>query len=457
MTNRQTTDVIKELFNARSVAVIGASANPLKWGYKTLKCIVDGGYQGKLYAVNPKEKEILGVPVYPSIRAIPSSVDLLVVLVPAEQVADVLRQGIEKGVKGAAVITSGFREAGRPDLEEGLAEIVKESGIRLIGPNIQGINYVPNKLCAVALPLITKRGPVGIISQSGSVSATLAEWGERESLGITGMANLGNQVDLCEADFLEFFAEDKETKVIMLYMEGPKNGQGFKEVLKNVAAQKPVVVLKPGRTLSGKKAAATHTASIAGNDAVFGYACKQYGAIRTLNMEDFYDTGKVLALQPLAKGNKVLVLTTSGGVGAMVMDAFDAYGLKTAVIPREMADELKENVSGAGANYFNNPLDMPFLDKIYWQQAMDVIAKYQVADSVIFSIADAVPQIEEVIKDFSAKVDLPVVVAYMGGGEAELTGRVRLQESGIPVYLTPDRAVKALADLTWYSEFRRNL
>jgi len=457
MISIETSKTIREIFNAQSVALVGASANPLKWGFKTLKCIVDGGYQGEIYAVNPNEKEILGVPVYPSIRDIPSSVDLLVVAVPAARVADVLKQGAEKNVKGAVILTSGFREAGRPELEKELAEIVIETGIRLIGPNVQGITYIANKLCAVPQPLITKPGPVGIIAQSGSVSATLAEWFEHEDIGITGFVNLGNQVDLCESDFLEYFSTDEDTKVIMLYVEGPKNGPIFKETLKRAAARKPVVILKPGRSASGKKVAATHTASIAGNDTVFGYACRQYGAFRASTMEDFYDVGKALALQPLAKGNRVLVFTSSGGAGSMVLDSFDEHGLVAAAIPQEMVDELKNNVTGTGANYSNNPVDMPFLDKIYWQQAMEVIAKYQIADSVIFSVADAVPGIEDVIKNFSSKVNLPIVVSYMGGGEAELTGRISLHKAGIPVYPIPERAVAALAGLTWYSEFRRNL
>jgi len=324
----------------------------------------------------------------------------------------------------------------------------------VIGPNIQGINYIPNKMCAVVLPLITKEGPIGVISQSGSVSATVSEWAENEGIGISGMINLGNQADLCETDFLEFFSEDEKTKAIAFYLEGPKDGPRFKEALQRVAAKKPVVLLKPGRTSAGKHAAVSHTASVAGDDAIFTHACKQYGIIRALDMDTLYDTVKLLALQPLPCGRRVMVITSSGGAGSLTIDELNAQGLQTPLLPEDVLSEIYKRGKDGGVNY-SNPLDIPSFDLSVWRKPLEVLIQKDVADIYLFSIADPITGVEEVIMDIAASIDKPVVVSYMGGGRSETEGREKLHKAGIPVYATPERAARSISRMVRYAEFRR--
>lgn len=448
-------ETINKIVNAQSIAVVGASANPEKWGYKTLKCLLAGGYDGKIFVVNSKEKDILGITAYPSVDELPEDVELLVILLPAAQVPGVLRQGIRKKAKGAIIITSGFREAGREDLEEEILAAIKGSGLRIIGPNIQGINYIPNKMCAVVLPLIKKLGSIGIISQSGSVSATVSEWAENEGIGISGMINLGNQVDLCETDFLEFFGEDEKTKVIAFYLEGPKDGARFKDTLKRVSGKKPVVILKPGRTAAGKHAAVSHTASVAGDDIIFTHVCKQFGVMRTFDMDSFYDTVKIFAVQPLPRGRRVLVITSSGGAGSLTIDELNAQGLETPLLSAEVLKEISSRGKSDGITY-SNPLDIPSFDLSEWSKPLEVMMRNDVADIYLFSIADPITGVEKVIIETMKSINVPVVVSYMGGGRSEIAGREALQNAGIPVYSTPERAARSIGQMVRYAEFRRD-
>jgi acyl-CoA synthetase (NDP forming) len=280
----ETVQVLKKIFNARSVALVGASSDSSKYGYMTLNSILGGGYEGQIYPVNPKGGKILGLEVYPSLSEVPGEPELLVVLVPATFVPGVLREAAQKGIKNAIILSGGFREAGRPDLEAEIAAISREYGLRFVGPNIQGINYLPNKLCAMFFPVITTKGPLAIVSQSGTITAALSEWAADEKLGISAAVNLGNQVDLCESDYLDFFASDEKTKVVAMYTEGLKDGRRFLETIRRVALQKPIAILKSGRTVAGQRSAASHTGSLAGSHDVFRAACRQFGAVNAADL-----------------------------------------------------------------------------------------------------------------------------------------------------------------------------
>jgi acyl-CoA synthetase (NDP forming) len=447
---------IHRILNAGSLAVVGASSQQDKWGYQVLKNILASRYGGRVYAVNPKEDEILGVPAYPTLSAIPGDVDLLVMTIPAAAIPAVLAEGAAKGVQGAAILSAGFRETGNTALEARIQEISRQSGLRLIGPNIQGIYLPHSRICAAPFPFLMRPGSIAVISQSGSVTATLGEWGDLEGVGMSALINLGNQADLCEADFLEYFADDPNTGVIALYLEGPKEGRRFAAVLAAAARRKPVVVLKPGRTAGGQRAAASHTASIAGDDAVFSVACRQYGAIRAEEMESFYDTVKTLGMLPLPRGNRIGVATTSGGTISLFIDEAEARGLAFASLPEEAAAALKAcpALSSGGIN-IGSYLDIPGIKASNWQAAAEILAGYDYADMHLFIIADPVAGVEHVIAGHAAKAGVPVAVAYMGGGEAEKVGRLALQAAGIPVYPTPERAAKGLAALAWYAQYRR--
>lgn len=457
MNGKSAVEAIRRILNPKNVVVVGASNNPDKWGYKIIQNLLKGNYNGKIYAVNKRE-EVLGLPTYRSVFDIPEKIDLLVLTVSGKDVPDVLRQGICRRARGAVVLSAGFREAGNDALEKELEEIISSGDIRIIGPNIQGINCTYSNLCIAPHPFLTRRGPIGIISQSGSVSATIAEWAELEGIGFSSMVNLGNQNDLCESDFLEYFAEDPLTKVIVLYLEGPKDSNLFASTIKRVAVKKPVVLLKPGRTTEGCSAALSHTASIAGNDEVFTAACRQFGVIRANEVEEVFDVAKTLGLLSLTKGNKIGLGTTSGGTITLFIDEAVKHGLCFIAPPEEAVAELKScpyltsNVSGV-----SKYLDVMASTSETWKRVLRIMAKHPYADLYNIIIADPRPGVEEAIIEYARSLSEPVAATYMGGGEAERIGRYRMQEAGIPCYPTPERAARGLASLVWYSEYKRRV
>jgi acyl-CoA synthetase (NDP forming) len=452
----QTLSSIRAILGARSVAVVGVSSNTEKWGYIILENILAGGYQGKLYGVNPKIKQILGIEVFPTVLDLPDEIDILIICVPAAQVKDVLSQAIEKKVKGVILVTSGFREVGHGELEQEILEQIKDSGLRIIGPNIAGLTYLPNKFIPNVTTFSKKLGPIGIIAQSGSVSAIIGEWAEEEGIGITGLINLGNQIDLCETDFIEFFCEDEETKTIVLYLEGPKDGERFKEPLKKTALQKPIVVLKPGKTAGGRTTAMSHTASIAGDDRIFSVACRQLGVIRAEDNESLFDYAKIFALMDLPQGNRIQIISSSGGIAALVVDELESCGLILSQMPAEVALELEQSLSLASANFSRNPIDMPGFIPENFLKVVEVLGKYDLSDAYLFIFADPIPGIEKVMPEIVEKCKKPVAVIYIGGGEVGKEGTAEMIRKGIPVYPTPGRAVRSLAQAVWYSEFRRS-
>jgi len=203
--DKNTLNAIRSVLNTRSLAVVGASNNMEKFGGMTMQTIIGGGYDGQLYPVNPKSDEIMGIKAYKRLMDIPDSVDAVVIIVPARFVAAILKEAAEKGIKGAIILTAGFKEFGRMDLEEELQEISCTQGIRIMGPNIQGVTYLPNKMNAMFFPILKQQGPLAVITQSGSVTAALAEWAQRDGVGVAAAVNLGNQADICESDYISFF------------------------------------------------------------------------------------------------------------------------------------------------------------------------------------------------------------------------------------------------------------
>jgi len=455
--NEQMTDGVSRLFLASSVAVVGASSNPAKLGHVILANIVGGGYDGKVYPVNPKAGEILGLRVYPSVSEIPSRLDLVVVVVPAPFVPGVLREAVSKGAGAGIIISGGFRESGRGDLEHELLDIVTETGLRLVGPNCQGINYRPNKLCA-SWPLVTASGSLAVISQSGTVAATLAGWAVDDGLGISATVSLGNQVDVCETDVINFFADDEESRVIALYLEGAKDGRRFLEAVKRAIPKKPVVVLKSGRTEGGQRAAASHTRSLAGRDEIFDAACRQFGIVRVPDIESLYDSAKALASLDLGGrygnlpyehgGNRVFVVTSSGGCGILATDEAERNGLHVPSLPPEMVTEL-EQADLLPTAILSNPLDLTVAPAEHFEIAVSVAERYDLADVYLLIFGDPIPNATEVAQRLKERAGARVVVAYLGGGEVEKAERLCLHAAGIPVFPTPQRAIRAIRDTMW--------
>jgi len=437
-------DALSRLLNARSLAVVGASNDPRKLGYALLDTIRRSGYKGALYPVNRRAEQVQGIPAYPSVTDVPDSIEAVLILVPAAYVAGVIREAAAKGVRAAAILSAGFRESGRPDLEEELAQTARQCGVRLLGPNIQGFSYLPNRLCAMFWPAMTTPGPMAVVGQSGSVTAALAEWAAEEGLGISAAVNLGNQVDLCESDVLEFLAQDEHTRAIALHLEALRDGRRFLEVAKRVNQLKPIAVLKTGRSAVGRESASSHTGALAGRDEVFEGACRQVGLVRADDLQGLYDTAKALATMRRPSGNRLFVVSTSGGGGTLIADEAQRRGLVLPALPEALVEELK-GLDPPPTASLANPVDLPSFSADMFEGAISLAERYEVADIYLISFGDPVPGSVVAVQRLARRIHSSLGVAYFGGGEVERASRIDLQRAGIPVWPTPERAVLAIS------------
>ncbi|HSB82248.1 MAG TPA: CoA-binding protein, partial [Candidatus Methylomirabilis sp.] len=313
------THPLHSLFCPASVAVVGASGSPEKYGHIILKNILDAGFQGPIYPINPKAAEILGRPCRQRIADLPSGVDLAVIIIPARTVPQAVAECGERGIKAAVVISGGFAESGDEGglLQREVVETARRSGVRLLGPNCQGVNNPHHNLCA-SWPLLTQRGEIALISQSGTVGAALMDWASEERLGSSAFVSLGNRADVDESDLIEYLAQDSHTRVIALYLEGIKDLERFRRTARS--CPKPIVILKSGRTTEGRLAVASHTGSLAGRDELYSALFRQLRIHRADTLEELYDAAKVLAYLPRPAGRRMLVITSSGGSGILAAD-----------------------------------------------------------------------------------------------------------------------------------------
>jgi acyl-CoA synthetase (NDP forming) len=450
----QTIKAIERMLNARSVAVVGASNDPTKFGYMTVNSLLQGGFEGNIFPVNPKGGEILGLEVCTSLKEVPGEIDLVIIIVPVQLVAGILREAGERKVPGVMICSGGFREQGRSDLEEELKLISKEYGIRIMGPNIQGFNYPPNKFHPIFFPVIKTLGPMAIITQSGSITNAFSEMGAYEGIGITGAMNVGNQIDICESDYIKYFGVDEATKVIVMYVEGVSDGQRFLKALKDTTFKKPVVLIKAGRTPAGQLSAVSHTGSLASSHAVFSAACRQFGALVGKDLETVYDYAKALGTMRTPRGNRVFSVTSSGGGNTLHLDEAESQGLTFPALPDEMVEELKHQGLSPLA-IFKNPVDLVGNTAEHFKKVALVADKYDVADIILIDYGDPVIGGVEVATYLADKIKASLAVTYFAGGEEERRGRIKIQEAGIPVFHTPERAMRGIGAAVWWAKYQR--
>ena len=302
MANRQI-DNIKYIFEPKSIAVIGASRDPKAWGHVILKNIIDYGFEGKVYPVNPKTDRLLGLRCYPDVRSIPGDIDLVVITVPAKIVPYVMEACIERGVKAAIIITAGFSEIGLEGekLEKEVVKIARKGKIRFVEPNRMGVFVAKSKLNAVFTSISPKAGHIAFISQSGAFAGTMLYWVAMKNIGFSTAISVGNRADLEVSDYLMYLADDETTKVTIMYIEGVKDGRKFIKALECYTRKKPLVVMKIGYTASGAKAAHSHTAAIAGRDEIYNAVFRKYGVIRVYEPDDMFNTALAFEKLPLLK------------------------------------------------------------------------------------------------------------------------------------------------------------
>ncbi len=437
---------IDRILKAGSIAVVGASADTRKLGYMTLETLIFSGYQGNIYPVNPRGGSILDHDVYTRIEDLPEIPDLMVVIIPAQAVPGLLRKAAESGIAAALILSAGFGDAGRHDLDEELRSIVDSTGIRILGPNIQGVAYLPNKLCAMFFPIVKTPGPLTIISQSGSVTAALMEWATNEGIGINAAVNLGNQIDLRDADYLSYFADDDRTGVIAVYLEGIKNGRDFLKALRLVAPKKPVVILKSGRSQAGRLSAASHTGALAVNQAIFESVCRQYGIQSAENLENLYLYAKSLALLKQPNGNRLLSISSSGGLGTLTADEVENQGLVLPKLSREFIQEL-EKLDLSPLATLSNPLDLDEQEAAIFEEVAVVADRYNQADIILLNFGDPIWGGTKMVLELKRKLNSVLAVVYLGGGNEEIEARKTLPAAGIPVFNSPESAVKGIGTI----------
>jgi acyl-CoA synthetase (NDP forming) len=349
---------LNRIFYPESVAVIGASNKFAKWGSFIMSHLLSGGYLGRVYPINPKEKEIYGRKVYTKIAAVPENVDLAVITTPAESVLDVTRECINKKVGGIVVVTSGFSEIGATgkQIEKDLVQLINAAQVPMVGPNTMGIMCTQRKLFALGAPLAPRRGDISFISQSGNLGTQMLEWTEEHGIGMSKFVGSGNEAVIRKDHYLEYYAQDPDTKVILVYLEGVADGLRFMEVAEKTTVKKPIIALKGGRTEEGGEAARSHTGSMAGNSVILGSAFRQSGIIEARNPTDMLDYSMSLANLPLPRGNRVGVITFGGGWGVITCDSIIEQGMKVATIGQDVIEKLDKVLPPFWSR--RNPVDL---------------------------------------------------------------------------------------------------
>ncbi|NLD74284.1 MAG: CoA-binding protein [Chloroflexi bacterium] len=444
-------------FDPASVAVIGASATPGKLGHDVLANLQSSGYGGELYPINPRGGEIRGIKAYASILDVPGPVEMAVILVPAAFVAGVLEESGKKGVKGAVIITAGFKEAGPEgaQMERDLLEIAQRYGMRIIGPNCLGIIETGASMNASFAAATPERGSIAFMSQSGALCTAILDHAVAEGIGFSHFVSLGNKADVDEVALMQAWAGDDDTNVIIGYIEGLRDGQEFIRVARETARRKPVVAVKSGRTASGSKAVSSHTGSLAGSDAAYDAAFAQAGVLRADSVQDLFDFSTAFAYQPALKGNRIAIVTNAGGPGVMATDALERNGLVLATLRPETEQSLSE-VLPAAAN-IHNPVDVLGDAKAdRYAQAIEQVLKDEGVDGVMVIVtpqtATDIPGTAEQFATISKSYDKPVLGCWMGKQDAQ-TGIDVLSAHHVPNYPFPERAVGAFGAMLRYTRW----
>ncbi len=448
-------------FEPKSVAIIGASHNPEKLGYVILSNFVGISSKMKIYPVNPDTTPILGLKVYKSVLDIKDDLDLVVIVVPAKIVPKVLRECVKKKIEAIIIISAGFSEVGKEGkkLEMECKRIIEGSRTRILGPNCIGVydpySHVDTLFLSRERCGRPKKGNIAFVSQSGAVGSTILDWLSEEGIGISKFISYGNAIDVDESDLIEYLGEDEKTKVITVYLEGiERTGRKFMEIAKKVSRKKPIIVLKSGKTKKGMKAVLSHTGSLAGSGKIYSAAFKQVGVIEANSWEELFDFARAFSTQPLPKGNRIAIVTDGGGFGVLATDEAERQGIE---LP-EPSEGLKKKFSRVMPPYaiYHNPIDLTGdANAERYRVVIEACLKSKEFDGVIAITLFQVPTLEKDVVneliELHKRYKKPLLTCAAGGKfTRELSEK--LMEGGVPVYPTPERAVKAMKALVEYGK-----
>jgi acyl-CoA synthetase (NDP forming) len=443
------------LFHPRSVAILGASGKKGKVGRLFMERFVETGFQ-KLYPVNLRESEILGIKAYPTITDIPGSVDLALVLTPPAAVISTIKECVAKGVKGIIITTAGFGERGEKgkELEREIARVARDGGVRVVGPNCIGI-YCPSSRLPFPMGPGKESGPVGVVSQSGSFADHLTVAATINGIRFSKAISCGNECDLTAIDFLEYLGEDPETTMIAAYIEGMKDGRRFYHLARNISKKKPMIVWKCGTTEAGARAAASHTGALAGSGPIWNGVLRQAGVMSVNSLEEMLDCLYALNFQPLPSGRKVGIITGPGGPAVGTTDACLELGLGVPQFCKETKEKLLKVVPPVGTSV-DNPVDMSIAAAVAPDIYGDVIRILGQDENIdmLLVIGSGGKQFDNAIIEAMGELRKPLVVAIIIPIELVLQDFRLLQGSSVPVYTDPRRAANALSKLADYVELR---
>ena len=449
---------LERFFKPRNVAVIGASSNPKKIGYKTFNNLVNGGFEGGMFPINLEGEDVCGQKGYRNIGEVPVDIDLALICIPAKFVNQELIECGNKGVPFVVIISSGFKEIGNYELEEEIVKTARKFNIRILGPNVFGMIYTPVNLNAQFGNEKVLAGNVAIITQSGSLGIALMDRVFQEGIGVSALTSVGNKADLSDEEILDFLCSDENTKIILMYIEGLRDGREFIQKVKKVSRVKPVIILKSGRSKAGAKAVASHTASLAGADSLFDAAFRQAGAIRAPTLREAIDWTRALNDLPLPESEEALVITNGGGFGILAIDEMGLSGVPMFYNIEWIAQNLGPLLPPFAS--LSNPVDITAqTPPENYIKCLEEAMKEPSIGSVI-GIYGAVSGVDvqkftndliESMKDPKK----PLVLCYIGGRDADDQIRA-FNEAGLPAFYFPEEAVSSLEVLYRYKRFRNS-
>ena len=450
------TSSLTPFFDAKGVAILGASTNPRKLSYGILENLISYGYKGEVYPVNPNASEILGKKAYASITDVPDPVELAVVVLPVTVIMDTMKEIGERGIKAVVIITGGFRELGEEGakVERAVKELARSYGMRVVGPNCVGTIDVRTGLDSTFIKGLPPAGPIAFISQSGAICGGVIDLIINSKIGFSHFASLGNEMDVTEADMLEYFAEDENAKVIAMYVEGIQDGPRFMEVARRVSRKKPIVFLKAGKNDAGAKAVSSHTGSLAGSYTAYQAALAQAGVVEVETISQLFNVAWALGTQPLPAGKRVAMTTNAGGAAALAADSLAFNGFELAQISPEIQQTLRTKLNPSAQ--VSNPVDMLgsvspedyiwSLSNLDADQGVDVLLPILVPQSLVDTEGVANSWIE-----IGRKTQKTLLTCLMGE-RSTLEAEQSLNMAGVPVYAFPDEAGRVLKGMMQYKQ-----
>jgi len=448
-------------FAPKTVAVVGATENPGSVGRTILWNLVTSPFGGTVFPVNPKRSSVLGVKAYPSISEIPEEVDLAVVVTPPPSVPGIIRECGENGVRGAVVISAGFKEIGPEGaaLERQVLEEARAGKVRVIGPNCLGVMAPLTGLNATFATTIARPGSVGFISQSGALCTAVLDWSLKEMVGFSAFLSVGSMVDVGWGDLIDYLGNDPKTRAIVIYMETIGNARSFLSAAREVALTKPIIVIKPGRTAAAAKAAASHTGSLTGSDEVLEAAFRRTGVLRVSNASDLFYMAEVLSKQPRPKGPRLTIVTNAGGPGVLACDALITGGGELAELSPETMDAFNTVLPPTWSH--NNPVDIiGDASPERYAKALEIAAKDPHSDGLLVILTPQAmtdpTRIADELKPLAKQEGKPVIASWMGGVDVA-AGEEILNRANIPTFPYPDTAARAFNYMWRYSYNLRGL